>query len=405
MNYNQNLDQILQTTGQYPAITMTIQPLDPIPGIGNGIVIDTFLEYRFKASVVQPISDFSFTFFYTNLEPATDFIHEGDIVLLSVNLNGQDYPLSTGVIDTIEVQVTGAGETVTVMGRDLLGQWEDQCQYQVAGTALPPATKITPKSLYHFLSQNTRSSPNALVLQNLANLPQSLGIAPLDSKLQVALRYLEPYNALVWCRPNGQIVWGKPNMVVPPLAGLLIVSRSEKQANCLSMRATKSATTVPSMITPILTNQEFAAGQKKVIFPPIINPFAEVRRLAALGWQLNQVYVSSDQSGSDPQSINNAVSLKVNEGVVSRMRAYALRNMAKDNMRVLQLQAVVPGHVNGSGLPFIIDSNYQIIFDRAGIDSSMYLYEAEYTLNETDGPRTSLNFTYPNTIVAGNAYK
>ena len=406
MNYNQNLDQIIATTGQYPAITLTLMPLVPPNTKTQGIVISTFLEYAFKASVVQPIADFSFTFVYPYGQPATQFIHEGDIVLLSVNLNGQDYPLSQGIIDTLEIQVTGAGETITIMGRDLLGQWEDQSQYQLSGKLpLYPNVVITPQQLYYTLAQNTRSQSTQLRLQNIPNTPHPLGVDPTESKLQIVTRYLEPYNALVWCGIDGKIVWGKPNMVVPPLAGVLIVSKSQGISNCLSMRATKSAFTVPATVRPYLSGQEAAAGQDKVIFSSIQNPFAEVKRLASLGCQLTSVYVTSDPGGSNPQLINSAVSLTVNEGVQSKMHAYALRQMAKDNMRILQVQAVVPGHVNAGGLPFTIDSCYQIVFDRAEIDCSMYLYEAEYTLNEHDGPRTLLTFTYPNTIVAGNNYK
>lgn len=400
---SQGLFQLLQNSGQYPTITLKIVPLS-LPQLPS-IEINTFLDYSFKASVVTPIADFSFTFAYpSDTAPSTDFIHEGDIAILSVNLNGNEYPLGTGIIDTVEVQVTANGETISVMGRDMMGQWEDQQCWLVNGKTFT-ISKMTPNALYNFFASDTRSKNNGLLLQNIPDESQLVAIAATDTKLQVVTRFLEPFNALAWCQPDGTITWGKPDMVPPSPIGNLTVSKSTRFSNCLSMRATRSAATVPSIVKPVLAGQEVAA-LLGTPFPPLTNPFAEVATLSSLGHRLATVYISSDPKGGDPQTINELNQFaKQPNPVVARMNAYGFRLMARENMRILQIQVVVPGHVNEFGVPYIIDEMYHIVFDRAGIDHQMYLYQLEYTCSESDGPRTLLQFTYPNTIVAGANYK
>jgi len=398
------LNKLLEKTGQFPSISIKLVPLDTslFANAKYGVEINNFLSYRFRASVVNPVSDFSFTFANPNQEyPFTKYINEGDIILLFVKVEDTEYPLSTGIIDTIETAVTPAGETVSVMGRDLMGQWADQTVFSPDAQGIW-AQQATPTQVFNQLKINTRTQ--AIRFQGIPSISNYVSMAPMESKLQVVTRFLEPYNSLAWCAQDGTHVWGQPNMSAPN-SGVIIMNKNLSLSNCISMRSTRSAATIPNFILPILSNQVDALNQLSKR-PGLANPQPGPTRLAKYGHYLHKVFVSSVPNGSDAQPTNSVQLLRLFNGrVLDVASALALRDMARENMRELLIQAVVPGHVNEQGLPFLIDQNYHVIFDRDGVEEDMYLFEVEYSLNESEGPRTLLMFTRKNSIVAGNNFQ
>lgn len=422
-----NLNQLLAKTGQFPGIGIKLVPLQQTLYSygGNYQSISSFLEYKFRSSIVNPVADFSFTFAMPNYtKPFTDFIHEGDEVILFIKVQGQEFTLCTGLIDTIETQVSSAGEQVTVMGRDLLGQWDDQSIFTPDGNLQVLSASMSPTTLYDNLSQHTRTP--AVRLQGIPSVAYPIGFSPQESKLQVVTRYLEPYNALVWSDPDGTVVFGKPNMAFAPagtttasapgasassasplnvISGTLMVNKTNGVANCLSMRSTRSSATIPNYVTGIFSGQTIAANQVTKQ-QGLANPQPGPARLASLGHYLSRVIVTSDPGGSLPQAMNFVSSLIFNgSNPLNRCRAYAAREMARENMRELIVQAVVPGHLNEQGNAYQKDQLYRVNFDRDGIDLVMYLYECEYSLDEKEGPKTLLMLCNLNSIVAGNNFQ
>src|ERR1019366_8042788 len=162
-----------------------------------------------------------FTFTNPSSDYFTKYFSEGDIILLFMVVGAQPnqpntgtrVTLCTGIIDTIETQVSASAEIVTVMGRDLLGQWADQSVFSPFGGKTTLIGTFSPKTLFSLLSQNTRMQPNNFRLQNLSDTGYPIDIQPTDTKLQTLIRYLEPKWSLVWCDPSGVVVMGQPNMV------------------------------------------------------------------------------------------------------------------------------------------------------------------------------------------------
>ena len=74
--------------------------------------------------------------------------------------------------------------------------------------------------------------------------------------------------------------------------------------------------------------------------------------------------------------------------------------MARQNQKEIIVQAVVPGHLNEKGEPYVIDTIYHIEYDRGGISKPMYLFQTEYVMDESSGQRTNLFFCNLGTIVS-----
>lgn len=399
-----SLNSLLQKTGQFPGVSIKMVPLQTnlYANAQYGVTIDNFIDYRFRSSVIQPIESFSFTFAYpAQNQPFSSYIRDGDAILLFVNVNGQEYPLSTGIIDSTEVQVSASGEIVTVSGRNLLGQWEDQGIFTPDGDRIF-AGQMSPQTIFGILARNTRTQK--MKLQGLGSNSQLIGGNPMESKLAVLVRYLEPSNCIPWMGPDGTLIMGKPNMS-QPISGNVIVSKKTSTANCISIRSCRSSATIPNYVVPILsaqTNNAIQVAKQQ----GIANPQPGPKRLLSLGHRFTRVFTTSDPDGNLAQSLNATQSLTNAGGnALSKCRAYGMREIARENMKELMVQSVMPGHLNENGQPYQIDQVYQVVFDRDGVDAQMYLYEVEYSSNEKEGPRTLLMFTNFNTIVMGNNFK
>jgi prophage tail gpP-like protein len=74
--------------------------------------------------------------------------------------------------------------------------------------------------------------------------------------------------------------------------------------------------------------------------------------------------------------------------------------MARQNFKETLVQVAVAGHFNDAGNPFQFDTTYQVQYERASLDDTLYLYACEYSLTESGGQRTVLSFCRTGTLVA-----
>ncbi len=82
------------------------------------------------------------------------------------------------------------------------------------------------------------------------------------------------------------------------------------------------------------------------------------------------------------------------------LQAYAKREIARRNVNEIIVQAVVPGHYNEEGEPYVTDTVYHVEYDRGGVDENMYLFQTDYGLNAERGQHTNLYFCRLGSIVA-----
>ncbi len=391
------LQNQLASTGRLPPVTVRITPIDGRPTV----FLPKFTAYTFSSSVLVAVSQFSFSFQAPDdPTPITNVVKEGDIVTLFAN----NMPLTNGIVDTVEIDWdSNYGEKITITGRDLMGQLEDQDAVNLNSAPIY-ATNISFQGAVNQLITNTRIQ--GFLNQGAGTATHLFATEPGESKLTALQRLIEGNNCITWLSPTGNIIVGKPNMSQNP-QGLLIMSKKNRNTtNCLSMKVTRSAATIPNFIIPIWTGQESVVNKVGKL-QGLRNGAPAPYRLYDLGHVLSKSIVVSTPTGGSPQDLStvNQINASTQPGSSIKIQAYAKREIAKHNTKEVQVQVVVPGHYNSQAVPFQVDQVYTVQADRGGdyeVNLNMYLYQVEYSLSEDSGQRTSLFFSKLGTIVADN---
>lgn len=383
-----SVKKTLEKDGRLPPVSLVITPID---SSRSKVFLDRFLSYSFNSSVLIPVDTFSFTFVNPHGDPFYDFVKEGDIVTLYAN----DVPLSTGIIDSIEIEVqTEFGEKVTVNGRDLMSQLEDNACINVNNDPIY-ANATTVQNAVQALIANTRIK--GFRLQGASTRSDLLfATEPGESKLSALQRLMEPINCIAWMDPNGNMIIGKPNMAQAPL-GKIICSRERRESNVISMKAVRSATSIPNIMLAIWAGQENV--QARVSKDQSVNNPAEgPKRLRQGGHLVQRTVVISTPQGNTPQDLSEVNKFTAYSN--NLLEAYAKLEMAKHNQKELVVQVVMAGHYNEDGFPYNVDQVYQIEFDRGSLSEKMYLFQVDYNLDESTGQKVNLYFCRLGTIVA-----
>lgn len=385
-----SLTDFIKTNGTSPGIELRVTPLsDPT----QQFTIDQFLSYSFSSSVLIPVDAFTFTFALPNSNsPLTDFINEGDIA----EIHAGKTTLCTGIIDVVDLETTiDGGEIVTVHGRNLIGQLEDQSTVNSKDKPMW-GNKVSLENAVGALLQHTRI--RGLMKQGSPSGAFLFATAPGETKLSALLRFLEPLNCLAFSDGAGNLVVGRPNMGRVP-SGSIVMDRRNGESNCTSMKSIRASTQIPNIVIPVWTGQEVV--QKRVASEQaLLNASEGPSRLYKSGHYVPRCVVVSTPSGSDPASLSDVNAIKV--GGSNLLQSYAVREIAKANISELTVQANVKGHFNDDLEPFLIDTVYNINYQRAGIQGeNLYLYQVEYSCDATQGRKTSLYFCKLGRIVAG----
>lgn len=381
------LSDFLQKNGRFPPVSLIIKPLD---GDRESIEIKQFLSYRFDQSIIIPVDTFTFTFTQPGSnQNFSEFVQEGDIAI--VKANGVE--LSTGIIDMVEIETAEDGEKVTVTGRDLMGQLEDNSAVDARNKPIW-GNEVTVSQAIGLLTANTRIG--APIFQGIPGGPFLLATEPGESKLTALQRFLEPLNCLAWMSPTGRIMVGRPNMGGEPLDDLEM-DREARFSNVLSMRATRSSTQIPNIILPVWSGQE--STQEHVKPDQVVyNSSSGPTRLRKLGHIVQRAIVVSSPQGSSPQDLSDVNQIRVAGS--NLLQAYALREIARANVNELIVQASVKGHYNSDLEPYTQDTIYNVSYPRADIDGKMYLFQVSYEFGYETGQKTSLSFCKLGRIVA-----
>lgn len=385
----------LERDGRFPPVNLLIKPLEASGGILNqltapGIALTRFLSYSYSSSILIPVDTFTFAFAAPDGPPVPEIIKEGDISVLT----GNDVTLGTGIIDVVEVETdVSFGEKVTVTGRDLLSQLEDQDAISLDSSPIW-ANEFTVGNGVRRLLDNTR-----ITQIELRDTPQStflLATEPGESKLAALQRFLEPMNCLAWTGADGRLIIGKPNMAQEKRGDLYLL-KEKRKTNVLSMSATRASTSIPNIMVPIWAGQETTV-ERVSKEQPLPNNAKGPARLFKLGHRTPKSVVVSIPNATDPQGLSSINALKAGGG--NLLQAYAKRELARRNTAELIVQAVVPGHFNERGEPYMTDTVYYIEYDRGNVYQNMYLFQVDYQLTEDGGQRTNLFFCNLGAIVS-----
>lgn len=389
------LNKLLSLSGRMPPVSIRI---DPIDGGRKSLFIDRFLTYKFDASVLVPVDTFEVTIAMPDELASFDtLVKEGDIVTMFAN----GVPMSVGIIDQTDIEVDAQfGEKITLVGRNLLAQLEDQDSVSVDAKQIY-SRNFTVSQAVQNLIINTRI-PTAIVLQNTPKLAYFFATEPGEKKMQSLHRYLEPLNCLVFMNNQGQIVVGKPNFS-QAAKGTLKLSKSERNSsNVAGMKVIRSSTQIPNIVLPIWSGQESVqsiVGKQQAMY----NSAAGPTRLRKAGHHVPRAVVISNPDANKPQEATDIIvsaQQSNRAGSSNLLQAYGKREVARENVHEVIVECqVAPGHYNDSAEPFAIDTCYHITFDRGNIDEDMYLYQVSYQ-GDLNGQKTSLYFCRKNTIVS-----
>lgn len=390
---NSKLAQYVIKNGRTPPVALNITPIETTRA---PIRVTQFLHYSFSSSILQAVDAFSFTFSMPQVTGGIDqFIREGDIAELSCGDDTNGPIVCTGIVDVVDVETSPeGGDVVQIHGRNLAGQLEDQSA--VSGIDEPLwATSASVQSAVAQVIRNTRI--RGLITQSTPVGNFLFMTEPGETKLSALQRFAEPLNCVLFMSPDGYLVFGRPNMGQDS-AGDLIMDRDSRNANVMSMKATRSSTQIPNVVIPIWSGQEIVTnrvGKQQRINNPAEGP----ARLLSLNHNVQKIVMISTPQGGDAQSLSDVN--KITVGGQNIIQAYALREIARENIKELIVQATVKGHYNDQLAPFLIDSVYNVRYSRAGVSEKMYLYDVNWTNDARNGPITTLTLCRLGRIVAG----
>lgn len=385
----------LKQYGQFSPLQLVMVPLaaQKVRGFADvtSFGINQFKSYSYKSSIVVPVDSFSFTFSAPDGPPFREKIKEGDISKIVFD----ETTLATGLIDTVEIEVSSdGGEQVTVNGRDLMGQLEDQMCVSIQDKPFMSG-KYSINDIMDRLTNNTR-----ITKKKNKNFPDNgksfFSSDPNESKLTALQRFLETKNSIAWMDGEGAINFGKPTFDQQP-SGIIICNKTKGFSNVLDIRATFASAQIPNRVVAIWTGQQ-DANQLAVYKNQIHDNTAKgPNLLLQLGHRVIHTIVTSIPSANENiRTLNN---LKTSNGDI--LGEAARRHIARENFKECIVQCRVPSHLNENGVPYVPDTTYVIDFDRGGVNEVMYLYECEYSLTAEKGQYTTLSFCKVGTIVSG----
>lgn len=401
------ISKFIEEQGRFPTLTLSIKPLQSVKKtVANnrvsstgvissqlgvtGVVLDRFLSYSFSSSILVPVDTFTFEFVAPDGLPIYEQIKDGDIAVLAAN----GITIATGIVDLVEVETDAdSGERGRIEGRDLMAQLEDQDAMSMDSTPIW-GSDLSVANATKKLLDNTRI--RNVITRNAPSSTYLLSTDPGESKLAALQRFLEPLNCIAWCDAQGSIIVGKPNFSQAPI-GTLTLSKEKRFSNVMSMRATRTATSIPNAIVPVWVGQETVTDR---VSPQevMLNAAERPNQLFKLGHRVIKSVVVSTPEANSSQGLSATNALKVAGANI--LQAYAKREIARANIDELIVQAVVPGHYNEIGEPYVIDTVYNIEYDRGSVSQKMYLYQVQYEFSESRGQITNLWFCNLGAIVS-----
>lgn len=403
--------------GRTPPISLSIFTLED-PSIE--ILLDKFISYKFSQSILVPVDTFNCEVFYKKFDvpsarnsrlglSQTRSVKpkEGDLFVLRAN----GVPIASGIVDQLDMETDAkSGTKLSVSGRNLLGQWEDQDSVSL-DSKIVYGNKYNVNQIVSALAQNTRIDPARLVKRFAPAKGYLAATQPGESKLSSMQRYCEALDIYFWMSGDGNLIVGRPDMYGTREGpkGKYFLLEDSRNTNVLTMRSTRASTQIPNIILPIWNGQE---GVQALGLPQsaMYNNAEGPARLRNLGHRTPKAVVVSTPEGSAPQDlaeVNTLLVAKQNTtntvqkaGASTILQAYAKRELARANIKEIQIQVNVPGHYNDNAEPLIVDQVYRIQYDIDDIDENMYLYEVEYTLDANAGPQSKLFFCRQKAIVS-----
>ncbi len=301
--------------------------------------------------------------------------------------------MATGFVDETDTHVHPSGVDYSLTGRDTLAEFVDKSAVD-AQNVLIWVKDITLVKIVAELVKNTRLSRTRIDNRGAPSAHLLMQTNVGESKMNALQRYSEYCNSLIWSLPDGSIAVGKPNMSQTAAGALILNSTDPSQNNLLDARVRRNVNQAIRQIAVQLTNmQSVAAGNIT-----LQNRDPDMRAVAAslAGRSVYELY----SLGNGMDAANQLTVVGQGGGLGSIGNAYALRKIAQENMKILDVEACVEGHVNEAGLPYNTDQVYAVIIEDEDVAEPMYVYSCSYELTLEHGKMTRMRLCRLGTIVA-----
>lgn len=363
-------------------------------GFTAGIAtIRTFDSYSFERNILVPASPFRFTAPGVDKD-ARQAIRSGDSVYMwAVTPSGQRIQLATGFIDETDTHVVPARVEYVLSGRDTMGQMVDNAAVDAANKIIN-IEKITLGGILQQLIQNTRI-PVAFTKQQVPTGTLLFQTNAGETKINALQRYLELTNCLVWAAPNGQLVLGKPAFSQPKQGILALNSAGTVPNNMVECRVHRNLNqAIRQIVTQLQTLEQVDAGRYT-----INNNDPDM--LGVANSRVGRSVYSRFSYGQGNDSVNQVTQVGSQPGNPNSMgAALSLREIARENMKILDVEAVVMGHINENGTPYNVDQVYEVQIEDDDVFEDMYVYSCSYELTMDHGLLTRMRLCRKGTICA-----
>lgn len=363
-------------------------------GHSKAVSLRTFTSYQFDRNILTPASAFRFT------APGVDqdlrnAIRSGDMAeLFVVDSKGKRTQIATGFIDETDTHITHSSLEYVLSGRDTLGQLVDNAAVD-SNNKLQNVQQITLDKILALMIANTRI-PQGYQFQQIPNSQLLFQTNAGETKINALQRYLDFCNCLVWSRPNGQVMIGKPNFAQKKAGQLRVKSASGSKSNVLEARVRRNLNQAIRKIVTQLQTLTLVNPTPSTVN----NNLSELRSRSGVGRSVYSIF----SYGAGEDAVNNITQVGNQKGAPNDIgSALSRREIARENMKTLDVEMVVEGHVNESGVPYNIDQLYEVQIDDEDVSQDLYVYHVSYELTIDHGILTRLNLCPKGTIVDGSA--
>ena len=359
--------------------------------------IDTFNSYSFDRTILTPASAFRFT------APGVDkqkrmAIRSGDQVRLSItNHLNHTAIVGVGFIDETDTHITARSVDYVLTGRDTVGQLVDNDTVDSANKIVV-FEKLSVTALVNKLLEGTRATQSVnSSLQIDQNRTYAVNTNAGETKINCIQRVLEWCNGLLWADNDGTIIVDKPDFTQKSSGSFKV---QIGKSNVLECRVKRNINQAIRQIVTALNTTEFNSATLKAETLQNMDSSLRPYRGTNVGRSISRTFDYS--SGTD--IINQGQGVGQGSFAPHTLgREYSAREIARENMRILDVEIVVEGHFNATGYLYNVDQIYRVDIDDEDVHEDMYVYHVSYELTMDHGMMTRMRLCRKYTICAYSA--
>jgi prophage tail gpP-like protein len=324
-------------------------------------------------------------------------IRSGDVVRLYVeNDNNKTAIVGVGFIDETDTHITPGSLDYSITGRDVVSQLVDNDAVDV-DAQMVFFERANLNNLVSTLLKGTRMMGSHLTKQLATNAPLAVQTNPGETKIAVLQRYLTWLNGLVWANNDGQLIVDKPNFAQTPKGSLTLKYSDPSGNNLIEGRVKRNVNQAIRRIVTVLAGTEGAASLVKQFTLNNMDQALKPYRGLNVGRSVMRTFDYA--SGSD--TLNQGIGLAKGSYEPQTVgRAYSAREVAKENMQILDVEAVVQSHFNEFGQLYDVDQVYAVEIEDEKVAEPMYVYSVSYELTMDHGMITRMRLCRLYTICA-----